>query len=296
MTSTTGRHGPHRSDKDPIDAIQARNREWWEATPMSYDWRGEAAGEPDTLAWFEEQDRRSEAAHRHFATDRVPFDRLIPYSELNGRDVLEIGIGAGFHSELIARAGARITGIDLTEAATSRTQRRFQLKGLEGVFKCWDAEETREDFATAFDFVWSWGVIHHSSRTARIVRNIGSWLRPEGRFAGMVYHRHSTSAGLSIARDWVLRGHLFSHSVDEALWAGSDGYSARFYTPDQWRDLLLGSFEEAEVWVTGGLYDVLPLPRALRSKVVAKLSPAFTRKRLALNGSFLIFRAARPLA
>src|SRR5260221_3533085 len=171
MPATTGRHGPHRSDKDPIEAIQARSREWWEATPMSYDWRGEVASELYSLAWFEAQDRRSEAAHGHFATDRVPFDRLIPYVELAGRDVLEIGIGAGFHSELMARAGARVSGIDLTDAAVSGTQRRFELNQLEGNFNRSDAEQPRPDFESRFDFVWSWGVIHHSSRTARIVRN-----------------------------------------------------------------------------------------------------------------------------
>ena len=103
----------------------------------------------NTLEWFEDQDRRRAAAHRHFATDVVPFDRLIPYNSLQGKEVLEIGIGSGFHSELLARAGAKVTGIYLTDAAVERTRRRFELKGLSGDFQTWDAEQNRADTCRA---------------------------------------------------------------------------------------------------------------------------------------------------
>ena len=33
--------------------------------------------------------------------------------------------------------------------------------------------------AGAFDFVWSWGVIHHSSSTGRVVREIARVCRPD---------------------------------------------------------------------------------------------------------------------
>lgn len=291
----TGRHGEKRLAGDELARVQEGNRAWWESTPMSYDWRGEAVPEPLSAAWYDEQDARSAEVHRHFATDRVPFDRLIPYGELAGKEVLEIGTGSGFHAELLARAGAHLTGIDLTEAAVERTRRRFDLRELPGTFERWDAEGARPDFDRRFAFVWSWGVVHHSARTARIVRNVASWLADGGAFAGMVYHRDSTAAAVALLRDWLVRRNLLSHSVDEALWRGTDGYTARFYPADQWRDLLLGFFEGASVRVTGNEVDALPLPRGLRRRVVPRVPPAVRDRILARAGGFVTFTASDPL-
>ena len=58
--------------------------------------------------------------------------------------------------------------------------------------------------AEAFDLVWSWGVIHHSSRTGRIVRQIARVLQPQGEARVMVYNRHALSSFLSVVRDSAL--------------------------------------------------------------------------------------------
>jgi SAM-dependent methyltransferase len=261
---------------------------------MTYDWSDSAGVPPNTLEWFEDQDRRSAAAHRHFATDVVPFDRLIPYNSLRGKEVLEVGIGSGFHSELLARAGAKVTGIDLTDAAVEHTRRRFELKGLSGDFQTWDAEQNRADFVQRFSFIWSWGVVHHSSMTARIVRNVAHWLRDDGTFAGMVYHRDSTPVAVAIVRQWLLRGKLLTYSLDEACWRNTDGFSARFYPAEQWRDLLLGFFQESSVTVTG-LDSELPVPRSLRKLVVTHLSYVRKQQFLSRFGGFIVFSASAPL-
>ena len=262
---------------------------------MNYDWRGELRPQELDLAWYDEQDRRSIETHRHFATDRVPFDRLIPYDSLRTAEVLEIGVGSGLHAELLARAGANLTGIDLTDAAIHRTRRRFELKGLQANLEQWDAERPRPDFDRRFDFAWSWGVVHASARTARIVRNVANWLVDGGRFAGMVYHRDSTSSWTALLRDGVLRGRLASRSVDEILWQSSDGFTARHYPADQWQDLLLGFFEGASVDISGYDSDVVPLPRRLRQPLFKKLSNRRIENALHRRGSFVIFNAAEPL-
>ena len=290
----SGTHGEKRLSTDSLDAVQQRNRGWWERTPMTYDW-SMASSNDRSLAWFDEQDRRNIEAHRFFATDQHPFDRLIPFQQIRGKRVLEIGVGAGFHSELMARAGADVTGIDLTDAAVATARRRFDLKGLDGRFLRWDAEQPSSDLQGRFDFVWSWGVIHHSARTGRIVRNVANWLSDEGRFAGMVYHRESMSAAVAVALDGLLRGKLLSRSIDETLWRSTDGFSARFYPAEIWRDLLLGFFEDAAVDVSGLESDILPLPRALRKAVVRRIPLRRARAMLARWGSFVTFDATRPL-
>jgi len=260
---------------------------------MTYDW-ADTSLQPGTMAWFDDQDARHDAAHRHFATDVTPFDRLIPYGSLAGCQVLEIGTGSGLHSELMARAGAIVTGIDLTASAIDRTRTRFAMKGLDGAFEQWDAEEDRSDFVGRFDFVWSWGVIHHSSHTARIVRNVAGWLTDGASFAGMVYHRDSTTQAVALLRQWILKRKLLTYSVDEALWRNTDGFSARFYPADQWRDLLLGFFDAADVAVTGIDSD-LPVPRSVRPFVVSRAPESRKRAYLARFGSFITFSAAGPL-
>ncbi len=70
-------------------------------------------------------------------------------------DVLEIGVGLGADHQRFAQAGARLTGIDLTERAVEHTRRRFELFGLKSDLRVADAE--RLPFADGvFDLVYSW--------------------------------------------------------------------------------------------------------------------------------------------
>lgn len=289
-----GRHGAKRTALDPLEAVQAANRQWWESTPMTYDWRGNAELEVGTAEWFNDQDRRSDAEHAHFLHGRPAFDLVLGKLPLDGLEVLEIGVGSGFHSELLARRSARVTGIDLANPAVELTRARFLQRGLAGEFFAWDAELDQERFHNRFDLVWSWGVIHHSAHTARIVRNIHRWLRPGGTFGGMVYHRDSTRLGIALLREWVLRQDWRSTSIDEALYRGTDGFSARFYPADQWRDLLLAFFDQAETTVSGLDVDLIPLPSSLRRPVWQRLSCETQEQLLRRVGHFLMFRAHSP--
>jgi SAM-dependent methyltransferase len=105
-------------------------------------------------------------------------------------DVLEVGVGLGADHQRFAEAGARLTGIDLTERAVEHTQRRFELFGLRPDVRVADAEAL--PFADAcFDLVYSWGVVHHSPDTPRAVDEIWRVLRRGGRAKLMIYHKHS---------------------------------------------------------------------------------------------------------
>ena len=104
--------------------------------------------------------------------------------------------------------------------------------GLDADIRCADAESLPYDDQT-FDFVWSWGVIHHSARTARIVREIARVLKPHGESRVMVYNREGRIARLTLLRHYLLGGEFIQNSPDETLWRWSDGYSARFYHREQ---------------------------------------------------------------
>src|SRR5262249_53115359 len=150
---------------------QARNRAWWSENPMTYNWRGEIEHERFSPAWFDAIDAHFVHSARLFASGARPFDRILPLDFLRGREVLQVGCGMGLHCEVMARAGARVTAIDLSPIAIEATKRRLAQKGLEAEIIQGDAEDLPFP-ARRFDFVWSWGVLHHSSRTAKVVREI----------------------------------------------------------------------------------------------------------------------------
>jgi ubiquinone/menaquinone biosynthesis C-methylase UbiE len=199
----------------------------------------------------------------------------------------------GPDSELIARSGAHLTSLDLSPVSVQMTQRRFELKGLTAKVQQGDAESL--PFADqSFDFIWSWGVIHHSSRTGRIVREIARVCSPAGRVCVMVYNRQALSVGLGVLRDQLLRGGLGRRSIEESLYANTDGYTARHYVKDQFEDLFRTFFREVSSEICGQESDVLPLPRRLRDAVMRYLPESYAKQAQARRGAFIVLRARSP--
>jgi 2-polyprenyl-3-methyl-5-hydroxy-6-metoxy-1,4-benzoquinol methylase len=218
---TTPEYSKKRSLDQPLEEVQQGNRAWWTANPMAYDWHGEVELERFSQEWFDAIDSRFLDSARLYSTDARPFDRLIPFERLDGARVLEIGCGMGLHTELMTRAGASVTAIDISPTSVEATSRRMELKGLSAEIVEGDAVELPfED--SSFDFVWSWGVIHHSAQTARIVRQIHRVTAPGGEVRVMVYNREGMVARIVFVRDLLLRGGFRRHSYDELLQQGTD--------------------------------------------------------------------------
>ena len=127
------------------------------------------------------------------------------FPSARGLDVLEIGVGMGADLLQWARAGARVTGVDLTERAVAITRERLRAEGLAGDVRVGDAEDLPFPDGS-FDLVWSWGVLHHTPASTRALREAARVLRPGGRYAVMVYHRRSWVAAAAWARFGLLRG------------------------------------------------------------------------------------------
>ncbi len=261
---------------------------------MTYDWRGEiphAPGSPEHLA---EVERRFLAAS-WFAQPpgAAPYTGLIPFDELVGKDVLEVGCGTGVHARLFAQAGANVTAVDLTPTAVELTRKRLELHGLEADVREADAQAL--PFADAsFDYVWSWGVVHHSEDTVRVVAEIARVLRPGGRLALMIYHRSSITYWIQyqLVRG-VLGGKLLRMSPAEIANRYSDGVIARHYTRDELRELLSADFEDVRTEVTGQLGEAVPLPAGPR-RFVEPLVPLRVRLRILRRwGWFLVATARR---
>jgi SAM-dependent methyltransferase len=177
------------SEKDRIST-------WWAANPMTY---GAVHGrtayadgdyEFGTRELFERLDREFYGWNAPLHGDR-PFDRLFPYPiYTKGARVLEIGCGLGTMLMNWARNGALVTGVDLNPTSVRETKRRLQVFGLEGSVCLMDGTALAFPDAS-FDYVYSWGVLHHSPELGRSLAELMRVLKPGGGFGIMLYNRRS---------------------------------------------------------------------------------------------------------
>jgi 2-polyprenyl-3-methyl-5-hydroxy-6-metoxy-1,4-benzoquinol methylase len=278
--------------------LQTESRKWWNTNPMSYDWHGTNPAQEGTREFFEEIDRRFFGASPLFKGTK-PFASLIPFDDLNGKRVLEIGCGQGSHSQLLTTAGCTLTSIDLTARAVDLTKRRLAINGLTADVREMDAE--RMEFqANEFDFVWSWGVIHHSANTDQIVREVTRVLKPGGEFRFMVYNRHAFDTYMKVVRGLVTTKPLRGMSVDDILSFYTDGYVARFYS----RDTVTKLVEEnglriRETSVLGQTSELLPLSGKgtmgrIKYSLLAHFPERLSATVLRAAGSFLFAIAYKP--
>lgn len=214
------------------EELKASSRSWWSEHSQDYHDSSESMhlgadltrSDAEYIAYLDELDK-SFQRQAYFAQGRGQplFSGLMPVSELSGKKVLEIGCGLGAHSEMLARAGAELTSIDLSPVSVEATKRRFALKNLKGNIQVADAENlpfTDE----SFDYVWSWGVIHHSPNTVKCAQEITRVLKPGGQLGIMLYHRNSLYNWVNVIfRFGVLKGKLLKHSIQELHNLYTDG-------------------------------------------------------------------------
>ena len=272
---------------------QHRNRDWWENNPMRYDWNSRLKAEEFSEEFYREIDwRHFEDARCYCPWLNKPFDRFIPYENLGNMDVLEIGVGNGSHAQLLASSSKSYTGIDLTSYAVKSTAKRLKLFGIQGNIIQMDAEKL-EFPDNSFDFIWTWGVIHHSSNSACVLKEIHRVLRHGGCAITMVYHRSFFYYYIfnGIFRGLLSGQFLKQPNLHKLVQMNTDGAIARFYSIDEWRNLVSNNFEIDEIVIMGQKSELLPLPNSkLKSWIMSIIPDKAARFILGYmhQGSFLL--------
>jgi ubiquinone/menaquinone biosynthesis C-methylase UbiE len=276
---------------------QSINRMWWEATPMRYDWREPLTAPAGTKAYFEEIDSRFlSSVYKYMPWNSIPFETLIAFEELGDKDVLEIGIGLGTHAQLLSPYCKSFTGIDLTETASALTAQRLRLFGLSGRALQMDAENMQFT-SNSFDYIWSWGVIHHSADTRRILAEMKRVLRPGGTATVMVYHRSWWAYYVGALVRGVFRGQLKTYgNLHKVAQAATDGAIARYYTATEWREISTGLFDIESIRIYGLKAEILPLPPGKLKRLLERVIPDALGRLLTNHfrlGSFLVAEMCR---
>jgi len=274
---------------------QKANQDWWEHRPMTYDWHRTLQLTLGSQEWFEEIDRRFLTSHYYaHGKDGTPFGRFLRAELVAGKTILEVGCGMGTHAALLARAGAKLTAIDITDFAVKMAQQRFEIFNLPGKIQQADAERLPFNDA-CFDMVWSWGVIHHSYSMEKCLQEITRVLRDGGHLMLMLYYRPSIAYYLNCGLlRGVLLGQLFRRRLADIYVAASDGFYARTFTKGELKTLLLQSFEQISMSVAGQKAELFPIPRSPLKEKLEQLTPDWLASAiLSLWGSMIIVEAVK---
>jgi len=182
-------------------------RNFWSSNPMTYgmgksktpeEVRNNSASVIMKKAWFGQDD------------DKPIFSKLIDFDSLKGKRVLEIGHGVGWLAREFINSGAIYTGIDLSayhheicdKLFPDTNNARFILGNAENM--------PFED--RYFDFIVSYGVIHHSKDTEKCIKEAYRVLKEGCTFYLMLYRRSFLKYWYNkFFRYGVLRGEIFKY-------------------------------------------------------------------------------------
>lgn len=253
-------------------------RSFWEAHPLCAEAIPHPLGSPEYFTYY---DRLREA------NESVEFSAALhEYASFAGKDVLDVGCGNGYVLSRYARAGARTTGVDLTQAAVELCRKRFAYMGLPGEFRQANAEALPFPDDT-FDCVTSMGVLHHTPNTSIAVGEVFRVLKPGGRLIVMFYHRNSALYRMGFPLQRLMTGKSTQQLVNEV-----DGFGnplGDVYSETELRRLL-GRFSRLELFA-GLLEPWMVLPRG--SRILPRgLLRRFERR----WGWFLYAKGVKPVA
>lgn len=219
-------------------AVESDVHDYWQAQSCGTSY---ASATPGSAQYYQEIEA---ARHRlePFIRDFAQFDSW------RGRRVLEIGFGAGTDLVNFVRAGADVSGVDLTEAAIEHAQRRLELERLHAALSVSSGESLPFPDGS-FDLVYSWGVVHHAAHPARILREARRVLAPGAEVRMMLYGRHSWVAYGLWARYALAMGHP-RRSLADVVANHMESPGTRAYTRRELQALFEGAGFD-EVTVTG---------------------------------------------
>lgn len=176
-----------------------------------------------TRAYFEEIE-----SFRYF--DQPFIHSFAQFTRYRGKKVLEVGVGAGTDFIQWLRAGAKVSGIDLTQEALDNLRHRIAVYDLPPPESIQVADAENLPFASnSFDLGYSFGVLHHSPNTKKAIHELARVVRPGGEIKIMLYNRHSIWALNQWIKYALLKGRPWKN-LGWVLWNYNESIGTKAYT------------------------------------------------------------------
>lgn len=111
-----------------------------------------------------------------------PLRTIFIMEKINGGrpKILDVGCGGGILSEALVKAGAQVTGIDLSQAALEVARQHAQKQGLKIDYRYESAEELARKEAGSFDVVTCMEMLEHVPQPEQVIAACSQALKPGG--------------------------------------------------------------------------------------------------------------------
>lgn len=207
--------------KVPIKSV----KDYWNARPCNI---RHSTAEVGTEEYFNQVEAR-----KYFVEPHIP--GFAEFERWRGKRVLEIGCGIGTDTVNFARAGAKVTAVDLSAESLKLAQKRSEVFGLSDQVEFYEANaEQLSDFIPArkYDLIYSFGVIHHSPNPEKIIAQIrDNFVTAGTTFKLMVYNRYSWKVFWMLLQErmkfWQLDNVVAKHSEAQTGCPITYSYSKR---------------------------------------------------------------------
>jgi SAM-dependent methyltransferase len=171
--------------RDPVASSDRGNdgdsiREYWNTHIHDIQVARHPVGTPDFFRDLE--------AYR---LEKLPYlSRLLALSACKGRRLVEVGCGVGTDLVRFAEAGARVTGVDLSERAVRLAELNARQRGQTADLYVMDGERLAF-VGDSFDLAYAHGVLPYTADDRRMLAELHRVLKPGGEAIVQVYNRLS---------------------------------------------------------------------------------------------------------